>query len=100
MSGWWGDITGCLTYEVHGATILEFTFRNIWNYLQRVANKVINCFEPTVLDGSVRHEPADKNERMMRNMRCEVFYLSHNELPELMITGGKSEPQNLLFRGE
>ena len=62
--------------------------------------------------------PSDTNLPMMRNMRgkcevevevevkmmveveVEVAYLSHNELPELMITGGKSEPQNLLLRGE
>ena len=101
MAGGGGDIFHCLTYEVHGTAILELTFRNIWNDLQRVTNKVIHSFEPTVLDGSVRHEPGDNNERMVRfGVRCEVSHLSHSELPELMITGGKSEPQNLLFRGE
>ena len=67
--------TPCLTYEVHGAAILKLAFGNIWNDLQRVPDKVIHRFEPTVLDGSVRNEPTDDEKHeveMEMEMEVEV----------------------------
>ena len=63
-----GDVGA--SYEVHGTTIFKLAFRNIWNDLQWVPNKVIHGFEPTVLDGAVRHEPADEDDEK-HEVRCE-----------------------------
>ena len=63
-----GDVGA--SYEVHGTTIFKFAFRNIWNDLQWVPNKVIHGFEPTVLDGAVRHEPVDEDDEKLE-VRCE-----------------------------
>ena len=87
-----------LTYEVHGAAVLKLAFRYEGNILQRVRNEVVHSFEPIVLYRAVSHEPV---VRQHYNLGLEVEPdLSQRELPELMMTGGKSEPQNFLLRGE
>ena len=46
-----------LTYKIHIAADLKFTFRNERNNFHRIWNEVIHSSEAAVLDSSIRDEP-------------------------------------------
>ena len=98
---------------VRGAADLKLTLGDEWNAFERIWNEIVNSPESIVLDRAVRHEPEmlkrlkyccyinliSKLQFEISTVKCSV-HLSHSDPPELVIMGGKFEPQNLFISGE
>ena len=93
-------ITGLkLTNIVRCATDFKLTLGDKWNAFERVWNEFVHSTEPVILYCPIRDKP------MIMMMTITVVslmpgHLSHREPPELVMIGGKLEPQNLSMRGE
>ena len=82
-----------LTYKIHIAADLKFTFRNERNNFHRIWNEVIHCFEATILYCHIRNKPGNYIS-CVENFRLRPD-LSQSDLVELVMIGGKSDPQNV-----
>ena len=88
-----------LTDIVCRATNFKLTFGDKWNAFEGVWNEFVHSTEPVILYCPIRDKPLMKL-KLETNLTRLTCHLSHRDPPELVMMGGKLEPQNLSMRGE